>query len=98
MQACSRDHVHASMFKGPCACSLIRASRTVNKVVQPYKIGTPWGQPEPVTRHHHGNAYLPAGTVSSGSACRAGNWSSDLACHNYSSPDATDSDLGQVRP
>lgn len=79
----------------PTACSLIRASRAVNsKALPPYQMATPWGQPEPVTRHHHADT---AGVGSRGQACGAGIWSPDHASHKYTSPRETEPDLDQVR-
>lgn len=81
----------------PNACSLIRASRQVNKAVEPYKMSTPWGQPEPVSRHPHADACPPAEATSRGAACGPGHWSSDPACHKYGSSNATEPDVDQVR-
>ena len=69
----------------------------MNKAVQPYKVSAPWGQPEPVSGQQHADACPPAGVSSRGAACGPGNWSSDLACHKYGSPDAREAELDQVR-
>ena len=84
---------HTLMALWPC--SLIRASRGVNKAVQPYRMDPPWGQPEPV---RHTNARPSAGVGLTRPAYEAGSQSSVTADTMYSSLDGTKPDLDQVRP
>ncbi|KAL3130502.1 hypothetical protein ABBQ38_008319 [Trebouxia sp. C0009 RCD-2024] len=74
---------------------LIRASRGVNKAVQPYKMEPPWGQPEPADRQVR--ARPSAGVGLTGYARKAGSRSPDTAGIKHDSLDATEPDMDQGR-